>query len=391
MKKGIAELTLDYGKAPKWLFEKMVKLAREISIVLIEEFGPDEFVKRLADPVWFQSLGVVLAFDWNASGLTTVLTASLKKALNGLEKDLGVFICGGKGKTSRKTPEEIKFWGNYLNFLQNKINSLVYSSKMSAKVDNALLQDGYQLYHHSFFFTKNGVWTVVQQGKNVKNQTARRYHWYSENISDFIQEPHTGIISEILKQNTLDLTSSKSANNREVSLELVSAGFKNLIKDIKIIRKYSSKLLKVLSFKYKGREYSLTKLKNKEFHYHQVLEENFWQSKYLEKILMKLTSEKPKSYEEILSVRGVGAKTMRALSLISEIIYGANPSYKDPARYSFAHGGKDSTPYPVDTKTYDKTIEIMQEIVRRAKLQITERDKILKKLTNSYYKVKLTS
>lgn len=152
--RGIATFTLDYGKCPPWLFQRMVRLGREMTQVLIDEYGPDEFIKRIADPVWFQSLGTVLAFDWNASGLTTILTAALKEAIRGQERDLGVFIAGGKGKTSRKTPDEIVEWGERLNFNPNLSNQLVYSSKMAAKVDSSLVQDGYQIYHHAFFFHK---------------------------------------------------------------------------------------------------------------------------------------------------------------------------------------------------------------------------------------------
>ena len=196
MRRGVATFTLDYGKCPPWLFERMVALGREIAYVLVDEYGPDEFVKRIADPVWFQSLGTVLAFDWNASGLTTILTAALKEAIRGDEQNLGVFICGGKGKTSRRTPDEIDSWGERLNFSKEKTHALSYSSKMAAKVDSSLVQDGYQIYHHAFIFSRNGSWAVDQQGMNTGNQTARRYHWYeSRDENNFIDEPHKGIAS----------------------------------------------------------------------------------------------------------------------------------------------------------------------------------------------------
>src|SRR3989338_2872835 len=193
MQRGIATFTLDYGTCPKWLFDRMVNLSREMTRVLIEEYGPDEFIKRISDPVWFQSLGTVLAFDWNASGLTTILTAALKEAIRGQEEEFGVFICGGKGKTSRKTPNEILDWGERLSLDEGSVNSLSYSSKMTAKVDSSLIQDGYQIYHHAFFFSvikKPGSaslidsWAVVQQGMNTGNSTARRYHWYEDISTD---------------------------------------------------------------------------------------------------------------------------------------------------------------------------------------------------------------
>jgi len=207
--KGNSHFTLDYGKCPVWLFERMKKLGREMAEVIVMEYGPEEFIKRLADPVWFQSLGTVLAFDWNASGLTTILTAAMKEALRGEEERLGVFICGGKGKTSRKTPEQIQHWGQSLNLPASSVSGLVYNSKMAAKVDSSLVQDGFQIYHHSFFFTKGGAWTVVQQGMNIGSQTARRYHWFSENVKDLVCEPHSGISSD-LRVPTLNLVAQKA-------------------------------------------------------------------------------------------------------------------------------------------------------------------------------------
>lgn len=382
MQRGIATFTLDYGTCPKWLFDRMVKLGREMTYVLVAEYGPKEFIKRIADPVWFQSLGTVLAFDWNSSGITTILTAALKEAIRGEEKDLGIFICGGKGKTSRKTPDEITAWGERLNLPVKATNNLVYNSKMSAKVDSSLIQDGYQIYHHAFCFSKDESWAVVQQGMNTNTQTARRYHWFSDNIEDLINEPHTGIASQLRRKSTLNLTSTKSKKNREVSVDLASNGFQTLMKDIEIVRKHSSCLSQMVSVKSGDDQLTLLKLEDKEFYTHSVEWENFWDSPYLKKILEKLSFEKPNNYESLLATPGVGPKTIRALSLVSEIIYGANPSYEDPARYSFAHGGKDATPYPVDRKTYDTTINIMAEVVRKTRLNSEEKDGALKRLVS---------
>lgn len=382
---GVATFTLDYGKCPPWLFERMVKLGREMTRVLIDQYGPDEFIKRIADPVWFQSLGTVLAFDWNASGLTTILTAALKEAIRGQEKDLGIFIAGGKGKTSRKTPEEITKWGEKLSLTAPKTQSLVYNSKMAAKVDSALIQDGFQIYHHSFFFSRNGAWTVVQQGMNIGNQTARRYHWHSENIKDFTCEPHTGIVSQAKQKTVLNLTAEESGENREISTELVASGYNALIKDIQLLRKHSSELHKTLSLKINspaGNEnlVKLLKLENIEFEHHPVELEDFNKSRYLEKILWQVCDQQPENYEKLLAIQGVGPKTMRALALVSEIIYGAQPSYEDPARYSFAHGGKDATPHPIDRTTYDQTINIMKNAVQKTKLPFSEKRRIIEKL-----------
>lgn len=380
MQRGIATFTLDTGKCPPWLFERMVKLGREMTRVLVEEYGPDEFIKRIADPVWFQSLGTVLAFDWNASGLTTILTAALKEAIRGQERHFGVFICGGKGKTSRKTPDEILGWGERLSLSPAHANNLVYNSKMSAKVDSSLIQDGFQIYHHSFFFSKSGAWTVVQQGMNTKNQTARRYHWFSEYIDDLIVEPHSGIVSQNFQPQVLNLTSKKSDKTRKISTELVSDGFQTLMRDIEIIRRHSSNLSQTISLKSGDDTLTLAKLEGVEFKHHPVEHEDFWNSPYLKKILQKLADEKPRTYEQLLATRGVGPKTVRALSLVSEVIYGATPSYEDPARYSFAHGGKDATPYPVDRPTYDQTIETLRKVVIKSRISPFEKEKALRRL-----------
>jgi hypothetical protein len=383
MKRGIATFTLDYGRCPRWLFERMVKLSREMIRVLVEEYGPDEFVARISDPVWFQSLGTVLAFDWNASGLTTVLTGALKEALRGREREWGLFICGGKGKTSRKTPDEIVRWGEALNFTPTDTTRLVYSSRLSAKVDSALVQDGYQLYHHAFFFSKNGAWAVVQQGMNTLNSTARRYHWFDTfNFNkDFVNEPHQGIVAQQKRKNVLNLTSSKSAKTRDVSSQLIQAGTKKLSKDLELLRKHSSEFSRMLSFKARGEQYTLLRLENREFKHHPVEFEDFNKSKYLDRIFAQLADQRPATYEQILATPRVGPKTIRALALISEIIYGAKPSYEDPARYSFAHGGKDATPYPIDRKTYDQSIEMLRRTVTKTRLSFAEKESALKRLS----------
>ncbi len=415
MQRGVATFTLDYGKCPKWLFDRMVALGREMVDVIVAEEGPDEFIKRIADPVWFQSLGTVLAFDWNASGLTTILTAALKEAIRGREKELGIFICGGKGKTSLKVPDEIGLWGEKLALAPSAVEGLIYNSKMSAKVDSSLVQDGYSIYHHSFFFSlgnknnsssvipakvgiqeKNrisgqarndkpspcGSWAVVQQGMNIGDQTARRYHWYSENINDLVCEPHSGIsqVGGVNSDTVLNLVAKDSEKTRELSTEMVGVGYKTLMKDIQLIRKHSSNLSQMAKWGIGPNQLTLLNLENKEFDTHPVINEDFSKSKYLEKILYKVCDEKPENYEKLLSLQGVGPKTMRALALVGEVIYGAKPSYEDPARYSFAHGGKDATPYPVDCATYDFTINKMKSYVEKTKIAGLEKRKIINTL-----------
>ncbi len=380
IQRGVATFGLDYGTCPRWLFERMVKLGREMVSAIVAEEGADEFIKRMADPVWFQSLGTVLAFDWNASGLTTILTAALKEAIRGQEQDLGIFICGGKGKTSRKTPDEILNWGERLNLAENNTRSLVYNSRMAAKVDSALVQDEFQIYHHCFLFSRNGAWTVVQQGMNTAAQSARRYHWHSGDIKDLINEPHSGIASQTKNLSVLNMTALASDKNRQISTQLVSQNFGALVKDLRLISAHATDLSQVAILQSGQQQFKFMNLETKEFDWHPVVKEDFFKSKYLEKIFWTLCDKKPESYEKLLATEGVGPKTIRALALVAEVIYGAKPSYEDPARYSFAHGGKDATPYPVDRPTYDQTIEYIKKYVNKVKFSPIDKQKILHRL-----------
>ena len=374
MRTGIATVPLDYGKCPYWLFEKMRRLGRGIALAIVEEFGPEELLKRLSDPIWFQSLGCVLGFDWNSSGLATTTMGALKEGLRGLESELGLFICGGKGKTSRKTPEQIQSWGEFLRFPLEKIDQLIYASKISAKVDNTALQDGFQIYHHNLIFTKSGQWTVLQQGMSEQLSQARRYHWLSSNVKDFVEEPHSGIISDI-KVKPLNLTAKESNENREISAGLVKEEPKIFLKDFKKIFEKTNSLMK----KRKLGNFTEMELNNVEFYWHPVLKEKF-DLKRLEKTIFFANETRPRNFEELLSIKGVGPKTIRALSLVSEIIYGAKPSFKDPARYSFAHGGKDGTPYFVERDIYDKTLEIMEKGIKKSKVNPREKLNALRRL-----------
>ena len=356
-------------------------MGREMARVIVAEYGPDEFVKRIADPVWFQALGTVLAFDWNASGLTTILTAALKEAIRGEERDLGIYICGGKGKTSLKTPEQISLFGARAELSQEKINSLEYNSRMAAKVDSSLVQDGFQIYHHSFFFSRNGVWAVVQQGMNEKNATARRYHWYSDEVKNLVIEPHSGIISDG-KNTGLNMTARESENTQKISTELVQGSYNILLKDLRLLGKYSTLQSEVVALGDKRNEFVSMSLSDRDFKVLPVVTEDFTKSKYLQKILYEVSEIKPNSYEQLLSLKSVGPKTIRALALTAEVVYGAKASYEDPARYSFAHGGKDFVPYPVDRPTYDQTICIMRELAAKMKIGYSEKNKVIGRLNH---------
>lgn len=398
MKTGIATMTLDYGRCPPWLFERMTKLGRIIALAIISEFGSDAFLQRLADPVWFQSLGTLMAFDWNASGLTITTTAALKEALRGLETEADIFICGGKGKTSRKTPNQIIDWSWKVGISQKLSDKLVYTSKATAKVDSALIQDGFTLYHHTFIFNKKGHWTVIQQGMNTTLRRARRYHWYSCQVKNLIEEPHAGIASQAKLASVLDLTSKISQKNKIITLELVRHE-KSLYRDLKILAKtkktWEKNHLESATLNETPRatelnrhqlettpnchfQFKILSLPGLEFHHHPV--ENEFLHPQLEKTLQKLVIAQPNSFESLLMTPGVGPKTIRALSLVAEVIYGAKPSYEDPARYSFSFGGKDGTPYPVDRQTYDRTLSVLETAIRKSHLFFKEKENTLRKI-----------
>jgi hypothetical protein len=365
MRTGIATVPLDYGRCPRWLFERMKKLGRGIAISIVEEFGPEEFLKRLSNPVWFQSLGCVMGFDWNSSGLTVTTLGALKVGLFEIQDQLGIYVCGGK-RESRKTPEEITAYGISRQF--SFAPKLIYASKMSAKVDSSLIQDNYQIYQHNFLFTKSGNWLVVQQGMNTQNQTARRYHWLSSTAKDFIEEPHSGIISGF-KVKPLNLTAKESNQNREVSLGQILEEPKTFIKNLVMISRRPKQITSI-------------ELQNKEFYWHPVAEEKF-DLKRLEKTIFAANAENPKNFEQLLALKGVGPRTIRALSLVSELIHGAKPSYEDPARYSFAHGGKDGTPYFPKPEEMDLTIQLLDKGIQMSKISLSEKDKARKRLKSA--------
>lgn len=349
---GVANLPLHYGKVPPWLFGRMSQLARQIAIVTIDEFGPEEMLRRLSDPFWFQAFGCVLGYDWHSSGVTTTTCGALKEGIRGLEKDLGFFVAGGKGKTSRRTPSEIESFGHVI-----KVNTspLVYASRMTAKVDNSALQDGYQLYHHAFFFTSSGAWAVIQQGMNETNRYARRYHWLGEKVTDFVCEPETAICSQA-KGEALNLVASESAKARTTIASIAAEE-----KPEKIVAQLNA--LKTLTLP--RRAY----LSLEDIH-----------PDRLSKIFLSTYEHKPDNFESLLGLEGVGPKTLRALSLISELVYDTPVSLRDPATYSFAHGGKDGYPYPVDRKTYDSSIQFLVQALDKAKIGDSEKLEAFRRL-----------
>jgi len=345
-------LPLHGGKAPRWLFERMVQLAREITIAIVAEYGPEEMLKRLSHPYWFQAFGCVLGFDWHSSGVTTTLCGAVKEGIKGLEKELGLFVAGGKGRTSRRTPLEIENWGQQISL---EPAPLVYASRMSAKVDSSAVQDGYQLYHHVLVFTAKGSWTVIQQGMNENNRYARRYHWLGEEVPDFVNEPHSAILSAKRGQ-VLNLVASESEPVRTTVADIVT----NEKPEVLLV--------------------DLKKLKTLDLPAHHPVGLSDIHPDSISKILLSVYERQPQDFERLLGLKGVGAKTLRALSLVSEIVHGVAPSYRDPARYSFAHGGKDGYPYPVDRETYDRSISLLSTAIHRTKLGIREKKEALNRL-----------
>ena len=377
---GIADLPLHYGKCPRWLFSRMVPLASSICEIVIEEDGTKEFLKRVADPFWFQVFGNVLGFDWHSSGLTTTVCGALKEALN--KSEMPVRVAGGKGKVSLKTPEELERFGCELSLDEDKIESMIYASRMSAKVDNVVVQDNHTLYHHVFVFDENGRWAVVQQGMNYKNHYARRYHWIWENVrKNFVEEPHSAISAQKLENAVLDLTSGENREVRDACVDLINEGTDKLVKWA--VRLGKNNLLRFVGGDDVGEKVWGTAAGESEGKRLVMPSDHFRieLDKSSVKVLKKLEELKPSDFEEIVALKGVGAKTLRALALTSQLIYGTELSWKDPARFSFAHGGKDGVPYPVNKRRMEKTAELLKDAIENAKLGKREKLEALKRLS----------
>ena len=348
---GIANLPLHGGKAPRWLFDRMVKLAGGILVFMVEELGPADTLARFSDPFWFQSFGCVLGFDWHSSGVTTTTCGAVKEALRG-RPDIGLFAAGGKGAPSRRTPAEIESQAERIGL--GEAPRLVQASRMSAKVDNNAVQDGYQIYHHFFMFTSTGDWIVVQQGMNDSTGYARRYHWLSKDLRTFIEEPHAAICSD-QRGITMDLVAAESLETREV-LGQLSAEKPEII---------PRELERLKTLRLPPR--------------HELFIRDLHPAS-ISKVLLKTYERQPEDFEVLLGMPGVGGKTLRALALIAELVHGTSVSWEDPARYSFAHGGKDGHPYPVDRENYDLSIEYLEKAVRATPTSRGEKTEALRRL-----------
>ncbi len=329
----------------------MRELAGEILEVMVYEWGSAKVIQRLADPFWFQSLGCLLGFDWHSSGLTTTTTGALKEALKEREKELGIFVAGGKGKTALKTLEEIDRKCDEVGI--EKGREIKRASRLTAKVDNNALQDGYMLYHHTIFFTKDGHWCVIQQGMNENTAMARRYHWLGREGTNFTSDPHHAVCCN-QKGKVLNLVASEAEGNRQAMVELAREGEKALA-EMELV-------LKLPRHHYIGSD--------------QINPKRF------KSVLLSTYESKVRSFEELLLTKGAGSAFLRALALTSEVIYGEPVSFRDPARFSFAHGGKDGHPYPVSIRIYKHTIEMLKEILNKAKMGHTDKIKAFRRLSN---------
>ncbi len=354
-KSGSADLPLHSGSAPSWLFERMKRLGGAVSEAVVQEYGRKELLERLSNPYWFQALGCVLGFDWHSSGLTTTTMGALKESLD-IDRH-GVAVAGGKGRTSRKTPAEIE--SRPIN--ASTAEELKKHSRLSAKIDSACLQDGFTLYHHTIAFTEEGDWCVIQQGKNESH--ARRYHWLSDNVEKFLQDPHEAVCSDYREQEVLNLSSSGSSETRKVSVDLVNDGPGHL-------KRYFNGQSSLADFE-NGVQLSMPD--------RHLLREKDLEPRSL-KQLEKAYELKPSDYRELVEVDGVGKKSLRALGLIAELVYGSGSDWEDPAKYSYAHGGKDGTPFPVDRESYDNSVRVMEKVVKDADIDSREKRKALERL-----------
>ena len=360
---GIIDLPLHYGKAPLWLFSRMVKLAKPIVTIIVDEFGTEEFLNRISDTYWFQSLGCALGFDWHSSGVTTVVTGALKEAID--PEMHGIAVCGGKGAVSRKTPNEIKKSCEILGLSSRIMEELTYVSKITSKIDNVAIQSGHPLYHHAIFISEDGDWAVIQQGMNTVDRTARRYHWISGECKNFVVEPHKAIVGDKMREKVLNLTSKDSDGCRNLITDLAKEDPKRTFKMLKSVRpKYQSSL----------EGWLFNRETQHQIDYLRLPARVNWRA------LRKAYESQVKSFEELISIQGVGPATIRGLTIVSELVYGEKPSWRDPIKYSFAFGGKDGVPFPVDKRAMDEAITFLEEAVKNAKLRDKEKLRILRRL-----------
>ncbi|WPQ60830.1 DUF763 domain-containing protein [Chitinophaga sancti] len=349
MSRAYADLPLHYGSVPPWLAARMSLLGGAIIETIVADYGKAEVLRRLSDPCWFQALGCVLGMDWHSSGITTSVMGALKKALNPKAHELGIYICGGKGKHSRATPQELLIIADKTGLPGHE---LVRHSKLAAKVDNTAMQDGFQLYLHSFIVSSEGDWAVVQQGMNDGNGMARRYHWHSATVRNFTETPHSFIYGKN-QGLILNLTDKAAMPTKDGLIELVKTSPEQLLPEIRKLTMPS---------------------------HHDVRAENV-DLKRLGAVLAVAHERQVMDFETLLLMEGVGPRTLQSLTLVSEVIHGTPSRFSDPARFSFAHGGKDGHPFPVPVNVYDETISVMREAVNKAKIGQNDKQDAIRKLS----------
>ena len=352
---GQADLPLHPGKVPSWLYERMSRMARAITEAIIADYGRDEFLRKISDPYWFQALGAILGMDWHSSGITTSVMGALKHAINPISNQLGLFVCGGRGAYSRGTPGELMKYADQTGL---DGEGLVRSSRLTAKIDNTAIQDGFQIYLHSFIISAKGSWSVIQQGMNGPAGRARRYHWHSNDITSFVEEPHTSIVGEN-QGSILNLTDREARPARQGILDITHENPAKIIDEVRLM---------VLPT------------------HHEVCCTDV-DMKRLGAVLAIANDREFKNFEELLLLEGLGPKTLRSLTLVSEVIHGTPSRFSDPARFSFANGGKDGKPFPVQTRVYDETIQYLRRAVDRARLGIYDRQRAIKGLVPLLEKV----
>ncbi len=363
---GLVNLPLHGGKAPAWLTVRMRKLAKEIANIMIDEHGATEFIQRLSDPYWFQAFGCVLAYDWHSSGVTTVVTGILKSALS--PEEHGIAVCGGKGRTSRKTPSDIATAGEKFGFSEERIQALAYTSKMTAKVDNTAIQAGYQLYHHAFLVTEDDKWAVIQQGMSAADHSARRYHWLSDNTVSFVVEPHNAIVGDVKREKALNMTAKTSEGARQASVDIAKEPAARVMRLFEASRPLHQKSLQEWLPEAKADPWR------------QSVEALNMPRNISWETMKRVYEFQPRNYEELLSVKGVGPATVRGLALVAELIFGEKPSWNDPVKFSFAYGGKDGVPFPVDRRAMDESIQLLRQSVEAAKIGDKEKTRSLQRL-----------
>lgn len=353
-----ADLPLHYGYVPRWLASRMKTLGRAIVESVVLEYGRDEVIRRISDPFWFQSFGAVLGMDWHSSGITTSVLNALKKGLNPIAHDLGIYVCGGRGRQSRATPRELYEVGDKTGL---DGAALAKNSRLTAKIDNTAIQDGFQIYLHSFIVTADGNWTVVQQGMNATNGYARRYHWHSKQFESFIKAPHTSICGQN-QGLILNLTDTQADQTQQGILQVTNQHPTKMVQEI-------AKIKMPAHHDVKAKDLDLKRLGS----------------------VIALAYEKDlQDFESLLLLEGLGPRTLQSLTLVSEVIHGTPSRFQDPARYSFAHGGKDGHPFPVPTKVYDETISTLRHAVNQAKIGHSDKQKALKSLHEQAIKIEKT-